>query len=465
VPDPPAGDRSTAVIRLAGIGGTGVVSAAQIIGTAAMLDGWDVDGLDQTGLSQKAGPVVSDLTLVRPGGERRAKLVGGAQADTLVAFDQLVAASPATLAASSPERTTTLASTASPPVGARISHPERAQPSAEELGARLRQSSRPGGYHAVDAAGYATALTGVGATANIFLVGAAVQGGHIPVKPERVRHAIELNGVAVEANVAAFEWGRRWATDPGAVAAAAGRRQVATTEVATPPLPRSLARRVERVASDPETAALLTMLAGDLVAYQDRSYAGRFLDLVEEAAAAEARVGEGHDFTRAVARGYHKLLAYKDEYEVARLMLGDDGLAAARAAGGPDADITWHLHPPTLKAAGVKHKVAFGPWARPAFTALAAGKRVRGTALDPFGRSEVRRLERQLPVEYAGAVRRVAGALTAARLADAVEVAALPDQVRGYDDLKLRRAGAYRAELAARVAALADGVETRTVRA
>jgi indolepyruvate ferredoxin oxidoreductase len=468
VADPPATARDSVALRLAGIGGTGVVSAAQIIGTAAMLDGWEVDGLDQTGLSQKAGPVVSDLTLARapqsPGpvapAARRAKLVGAAQADLLLAFDPLVAASPAAVAASSPHRTVTIASTAVPPVGARISHPELPQPTPEQLGARLSEASLPGGYIAVDAAAYAAALTGLQTTANIFLIGVALQRGDVPVVPARLRQAIELNGVAVDANLAAFEWGRRWAADPSAVDAVVARRSLDVTTVDTPPLPADLGRRVASLclsepAADDErsgpAADVLTMLTADLVAYQDRAYAGRFLDLVERVWAAERAAGGSGALTEAVARGYHKLLAYKDEYEVARLMLSDDGLAAARVVGGDTPQITWHLHPPALRSAGMAKKMRFGPGSRPVFQALARGKRLRGTVLDPFGRTEMRRLERQLPVEYAEAVERMVPKLAAANLAAAVEIASLPDRVRGYEDLKLRRAAAYREELAARV--------------
>lgn len=451
VTDPPPSDRGSFVIRLAGIGGTGVVSAAQIIGTAAMLDDWEVDGLDQTGLSQKAGPVVSDLTLTRREPGRRAKLIGEAQADALIAFDQLVAVTPATLAASSPKHTVTVASTAAPPVGARISRPERPQPSHEELGALLEQSSVPGGYLAVDASAYAVALTGLQATANLLLVGAAVQRGAIPVAPERIRQAIELNGVAVEANLAAFEWGRRWADHPAAVDAAVRRRSVATTEIHTPPLDPSLARQVEQNARTNEGIELLRMLTADLVAYQDQAYARRFHDLIARVHSTEARMSDADDLTLAVGRAYHKLLAYKDEYEVARLMLAQDGLAAARAVGGEQAKVTWHLHPPTLRAAGIKRKTRFGPWARPAFAALARGKRLRGTSLDPFGRTAVRTLERQLPVEYADAIDQLLLHLAPANIGDAVDIAGLPDQVRGYEHLKLRRANVYRRELAARV--------------
>jgi indolepyruvate ferredoxin oxidoreductase len=448
---PPTSRAESVTLRLAGIGGTGVVSAAQIIGTAAMIDGWEVDGLDQTGLSQKAGPVVSDLTLrrVRTDG---AKLVGTGQADTLLAFDQLVAVSPAAVAAASPGRTFTIASTAAPPVGARISHPERHQPDGPELAGILRRSSRPGKYLAVDAALYAAALTGAPTTANIFVVGAAVQVGAIPVSPEGIRTAIELNGAAVAANLAAFEWGRRWAAAPGAVDAVVRRRRPDLNQLVTNPLPRALTHRLDALLIGAAAADGLRTLAADLVDYQSPAYARRWLDLVEEAAHASSRAGAGDAFVLAVGRGYHKLLAYKDEYEVARLMLSADGLAAARAIGGDDAKITWHLHPPVLRTAGLRNKIRFGPWSRPAFALLARGKRLRGTPFDPFGKASVRQLERRLPILYARAIREVAGALDGDRIETAVAVAALPEMVRGYERLKVRRAAAFEAELAVLVA-------------
>jgi indolepyruvate ferredoxin oxidoreductase len=232
-------------------------------------------------------------------------------------------------------------------------------------------------------------------------------------------------------------------------------RAVDETRVTTKPLPERLSRRVEDLVGGADHASLLRMLTADLAEYQDVAYARRFLDLVETAAAAERRVdAPAGAFTVAVARNYHKLLAYKDEYEVARLMVGEDGLAAARAVSGGDAGITWHLHPPAFRAAGVRRKTPFGEWSRPMFVALAAGKRLRGTRLDPFGRAEVRRLERELPVEYASAVEEIARRLTADNVDAAVEIASLPDMVRGYETLKLRRAEAYRTALTVRLADL-----------
>jgi indolepyruvate ferredoxin oxidoreductase len=324
----------------------------------------------------------------------------------------------------------------------------------------LRAASVPGGYIGVDAAMHAKLLAGHETAANLFIVGVAVQRGAVPVSPLRVREAIELNGVAVSANQAAFEWGRRWADSPAEVDRAMTAASIEVTQVTTGPLPASLARRVEDLMAvadgpDPGQAGglgdlcdLVTMLASDLVSYQDVGYAHRFVDLVAAVAASEqqatGRVGE---LTYAVARGYHKLLAYKDEYEVARLMLSPDGLAAVDAAGGSADRVTWHLHPPALRAAGMRKKIGFGPWTRPLFVALARSKRLRGTRLDPFGRTDIRRLERQLPVEYADAIAAVARRLNAANLDDAVALASLPDMVRGFESLKARRAAEYRARL------------------
>jgi indolepyruvate ferredoxin oxidoreductase len=257
----------------------------------------------------------------------------------------------------------------------------------------------------------------------------------------------------VEANQAAFEWGRRWVTDPAAVDALIAFRSEDVAVVA-PPLPAPLDRRVARIPVTGADEAHLRLMCADLVAYQDRRYAGRWLELVERVAAAEAGVGGTGDLTSAVATSYHKLLAYKDEYEVARLMLGDDGLAPARAVGGERPRITRHLHPPALSALGVDRKVRFGPATRPAFAALARARWLRGRRLDPFGRTEVRTLERRLPVEYAAAVDAVLGRLTAAGLPAAAELARLPDCIRGYEVLKLRRAAAYRTELAERLATI-----------
>jgi indolepyruvate ferredoxin oxidoreductase len=194
------------------------------------------------------------------------------------------------------------------------------------------------------------------------------------------------------------------------------------------------------------------MLAADLVGYQDARYAGRLLDVLDRVAAAEHALDgvSGDRLTETVARGLHRLMAYKDEYEVARLMLLPESDAAAAEAG--PGRRSFLLHPPALKALGRREKVRFDDRSRPVFRSLAAGKRLRGTRLDPFGATEVRRTERALVGEYVGLVRLLVDGLTEAGHARAVEIAGMADTVRGYEDLKMRRVAEYRAAVAEAVA-------------
>jgi indolepyruvate ferredoxin oxidoreductase len=283
----------------------------------------------------------------------------------------------------------------------------------------------------LDAAALAEGLLGSTTNANILLLGAAVQAGAIPVPPASIEQAIELNGVAVVTNLTAFRWGRAWHEDPVAVERAAH-------------LP---------VADSPETLdELIDRLADDLVDYQSPAYADRFRSVVAEARHAEqSAIADSTQFTAAVARNLHKLMAYKDEYEVARLLLSDDARAGYEAVGGPTTAVTYHLHPPMLRAIGLHRKLELRRTAGPALRSLRALKGVRGTLLDPFRWAQVRRVERAMIPEYVDALRRVQSTLDASTIDDAVEIASLPDQVRGYEDLKLRRAADYRAELARRV--------------
>ena len=419
-------------VRLSGIGGTGVITVSQILGTAAMLDGLVVRGLDQTGLSQKAGPVVSDVRISRTD-VPASNHANSAGVDCLLAFDLLVAASEGQRAAARADRTIVVGSTAATPTGAMVAHPTTPHPDLAVLIGRLGEVSRAGRNRFVDAPALADGLFGDGMTANIILLGVAVQVGAIGVAPHSIERAIGLNGVAVDRNVAAFRWGRRWAAFPAEVEAAAG--------WAAPPAPETLDELRDR-------------LAEDLVGYQDDQYAARFCALVERARAAERRVdATSTAFTEAVACHAYKLMAYKDEYEVARLLLAPEARADCEAVGGRGTKVTWRLHPPLLRAMGRKQKLALGRRTRPVLRILAASKGLRGTAADPFRWAEVRRQERAMVPEYERAVERLAGGLDIANLAAAVSIASLPDQVRGYEDLKLERTARYRRELADRLAA------------
>ncbi|MEM9174065.1 MAG: indolepyruvate ferredoxin oxidoreductase family protein [Myxococcota bacterium] len=438
-------------VRITGIGGTGVVTVAQVVGTAAMLDGFHVRGLDQIGLSQKAGPVVSDLRLsrTRPTATNR---LGEGQADLLLAFDQLVAASEKGLRTTAPDRTTVVGSTTATPTGEMITHPEIALPSSTELIERIASHTRADAGFWADAAAITEDLFGSATTANLFVVGMAIQSGCLPVSAERLEEAIRLNGVSVEANLAAFRWGRAQIADPGGVAAA--RRGSASGSVdalasRAAPLPASLERRIARLDVDDALEADLRRLASELVAWGGRAEARRWLDVVETTLASESHVVPGsRRLTRTVAEQLYKLTAYKDEYEVARLMTDPDGLAAARELAGDTGRLAWRLHPPILRALGLRKKIRIGFGAAPLVRLLARARFLRGTPFDPFGRAEVRRVERTLAAEYRGVIDEILESLDAAHFEAAVALAALPDSVRGYEDLKLERVTAYREKLA-----------------
>jgi indolepyruvate ferredoxin oxidoreductase len=420
LPTPATGDAGDCTIRLSGIGGTGVVTVSQIIGTAAMLGGVHVRGLDQTGLSQKAGPVVSDLRLSHDAPQPSNKATAGS-VDVLIAFDQLVGGNDATLRTLSSQRTTVVANSAAVGTGSMVVHPDRAYPLAE-VSERLDANSQQ--HVRVDAHRLVVGLLGDDSTVNVFMLGVALQEGHVPVAPELVERAITLNGVAVQKNLAAFAWGRSWVADPDATAEAAG-------IVAPTPLP-----------------PLRERLVADLTAYQSAAYAGRFEKVID-------RVDElGHEeLTDAVMRHLHKLMAYKDEYEVARLLLLPESRAQAEAVGGRRTKVTWMLHPPMLRAMGWRNKIHFTGWSKPAFFALRALRKVRGTPFDVFGWAKLRRMERELVTEYIEAIDQLLPLVTPDSLAEAVAIASLPDKVRGYEHLKVERATAYRAELTQRLAA------------
>lgn len=457
-------------VRITGIGGTGVVTVAQVLGTAAMLDGFHVRGLDQIGLSQKAGPVVSDLRLSRsaPTATNR---IGEGQADLLLAFDQLVAASEKGLLTADPGRTTVVGSTSATPTGDMITHPELEMPSADRLIKRIAERTRSQAGFWADAAAATQDLFGSTTTANIFVVGMAVQAGCLPIDPARVEEAIRLNGVSVDANVAAFRWGRARIAEPEALERA---RRAALQEAigASPVLAearrpsRACAARIETLTpAGTPLAAELERYAAELEAWggvlrgsgAGERAIGIWLDVLERVAHAERSISppmstppepDRDALLAAVAAALFKLLAYKDEYEVARLMTDPDGMAAARAVAGARGRMAWRLHPPILRALGLRRKLAIDTAAAPLVRMLARLRFLRGTPFDVFGWARVRREERRLPGEYIAVLDRILPRLTRENRASALALAALPDRVRGYEEIKLARIAGYRKALA-----------------
>jgi indolepyruvate ferredoxin oxidoreductase len=410
-------------MRITGVGGTGVVTIAQILGTAFAADGRQVRSLDQTGLAQKGGAVVSDLSVSTGTAERSAKL-GNGECDLYLGCDSLVATDGTQLRAAGKDRTVAVVSTTEVPTGQMVTDVSQRFPAPGRVTAAIEERVRSARF--LDASAIAKNLFGDEQYANMILVGAAYQAGALPVSAEAIEHAITLNGVAADANIRAFRAGRTV--------------HDAAVHDETGPAAEDGAER--------SVADHISLRASELAAFQDQACADDYAAFVARVAAREAAVTGGEELTRAVAQHLHKLTAYKDEYEVARLSLDPALDEAVRAQFGDGARYSYRLHPPVLRALGLKHKVSLGPWFRPAFATLVAMRRLRGTALDPFGYTEVRRTERALITEYREVIDQLLAGLTAGNHDLAVEIAALPDMIRGYEHIKLETVRAYHEKLA-----------------
>lgn len=434
-------------LRITGIGGTGVVTVAQVLATAASIDGWSVRGLDQTGMAQKGGPVVSDLRFT-PADQVRTNKLADSDCDLYLGCDVLVASTEGNLVTADPTRTIGVVSSAVVPTGSMVVDTKRSFPELDELEARIADRMRPGGMHLVDARSLAEALFGSSQSENMLLVGAAFQAGALPVGAASIETAITLNGVAVDTNLQAFRRGRQLVADPDGLAKAAGdsRRRAGARRQAR--LSHDAETLISRVRTEPgsELHRLLNVRVPELIAYQNVAYATAYVEQVEHTRRWEAALPgvDGDEVTLAVARNLFKLMAYKDEAEVARLNIDGQLQDALQEEFGPGARFAWKLHPPVFRALGLNRKITLGPWFKPAFHTLYAMRHLRGKPINPFGLGKVRRTERELITEYVGGLDRIRQRSTAEGHAIAVEIAALPDMVRGYEEIKLRNVEAYR---------------------
>jgi indolepyruvate ferredoxin oxidoreductase len=443
LPEPELRVRRTAGLFLMGIGGTGVVTVNQILATAALVDGKHVAGLDQTGLSQKGGPVVSHLRVGDTAADVASK-VGVAEADAYLAFDLLVGSSAVNLVRARPDLTIAVVSTTQVPTGAMVTSPDVHFPDPGGLHASINRVTRKDENVFVDALGLAEALFGDHMAANMIVLGAAYQAGAIPIRGEAIEAAIAINAVQVEMNTQAFRAGRLLVADPGWLGTVERRRAGAVSARAeVGPEARAL---VDSVDAGAEVRRLLEVRVPELIAYQDLGYARRYVEFVRTVAAAERTAVPGETrLTEAVARYLYKLMAYKDEYEVARLHLRPEVRASIEAELGPGT-VRYQLHPPILRALGMTRKLSLGPWVEGLFRVLVALRRLRGTALDPFGYAKVRRIDRGLVSEYRAMVERTLRGLGPEGHERAVRIARLPDLVRGYEEVRLRNVERFRAE-------------------
>lgn len=425
--------------RITGIGGTGVVTVSQILATAAVIDGRRVRALDQTGLAQKGGAVVSDLVITEMRTDRSPKLAAG-ECDLYLGCDALVATDAKNLSVTDPRHSIAVVSSSPVPTGEMVTDPSVRYPGRTGIEATIRGATRD--FHIVDAAAVALERLGDEQYANMVLLGTAYQAGALPLPSEAIENAIRLNGTAVEANVAAFRWGRRQLVD------------IIQDEVTVDPTKFG-------VTAEHPRAVNLDRLCDDLAAYQDPAYAARFSERVALVRDRETAIAAVTGLADAVAVNLHKLMAYKDEYEVARLSLDPDLNRAVAEGFGAGARVRYRLHPPMLRALGLKHKISLGPWLRPVFRLLVGMRHLRGTALDPFGHAVVRRTERDLITEYESLLDELVRGLSAENHALAVQIASLPDLVRGYEDIKLKNVAVYRQR---KTELLAQFTEQPTVR-
>jgi indolepyruvate ferredoxin oxidoreductase len=425
---------TTAEVFLAGIGGTGIVTVNQVLATASLRSGLQTTGLDQVGLSQKAGPVTSHL---RVGDRGPANRVPKGAADVALGFDLLVLSEQKNLAVLSPSSTVAVVSTSTTPTGTQVADADA--PAADTAALLAKVHRHVARVFEMDALAASESLFGSTAPANLLLVGAAFQLGALPLAASAVEEALELNGVAVAANVAAFRWGRVAVADPAAFAAA-----VHPASAAVRPEPRDL---LAGSVLDGETRRLAQVRAALLLDHSGLKAALSYVGVVERAWRAERALGERIDYSSAVARGVAHLKAYKDEYEVARLLTRPELLDEVRAQVPDATSVHFNLHPPVLRALGMDSKLRFGAKARPAFAGLAKLKALRGTPLDPFGRAEVRRVERQIAASHEALVERLTATLTADSYDTAVQAASAAELVRGYEDIKLGNVAKYRQRL------------------
>ncbi|MFR9803336.1 indolepyruvate ferredoxin oxidoreductase family protein [Pseudonocardia sp. RS010] len=454
IPEAPPAPEPTVVvptdsfsIHMTGIGGTGVISVSQMLGAAATLEGRRVRSLDLTGSTIKAGPVVSQLQVVATGEPPAGIADGGA--DLFLAFDLLAGMTPANLAPAGADRTVVVASSAVTPTAQMAVDPTVRYPSTEELRSTLDATSRADHNVYLDVEALAQSIVGTHMAANALLVGVAHQAGALPLRAESIEQAIRDQGTAVEQNLAAFRWGRAVVADP-ALAERLGSRP--TGRGAVDARTRAL---VDRIGATGELARLLEIRIPDLAEYQNAAYARAYADVVADVAAAERTV-DGDGLALAVARHLHRVMAYKDEYEVARLHLLDSVTAAVEAEFGAGARVSWNLHPPVLRYLGMDRKITFGPWFRPALGALRAMRKVRGTPVDVFSRSRVRRVERALVAHHTALCRAVAVGLTSENLAVRTALVDAIGEVRGYEEIKM--AAVVRYVETARPLAVAAGV-------
>jgi len=427
-------------VFIAGVGGTGVVTIGQLLGMAAHLEGKGCSVLDMAGLAQKGGAVYSHVVLAQTPDHLLNTRVAMGEADLLLAGDLVVATSAESMARVNPDRTRVLLNSDTAPTAAFVSNPDWTLPGAN-LTADLAAACGKEHLATVDAVALAVGLLGDAIYSNPLMMGYAYQKGWIPLSQEALLRAIELNGQQVPNNLSAFAWGRRAAHDPAAV-----KRLIANGGAPSQPegiielkRPRAASPVLELKKPAGELERLVAVRKAFLTDYQNEAYARQYTELVDKVARAEREATGTNRLALAVARYYFKLMAYKDEYEVARLYSDGEFLKRVQAQFEGDWKLRFHLAPP-LFARRDQHghliKRSYGPGMLRVFRVLARMRGLRGTKLDLFGYTAERRAERELIREYRETLAAILSKLNRGNLDRAVALASLPEEIRGYGHVK-----------------------------
>jgi indolepyruvate ferredoxin oxidoreductase len=422
-------------IVLTGVGGTGVVTAGAILSMAAHLEGKGVGVIDMAGLAQKGGAVYSHIRIANTPDDIHAIRVAAAGADLVLGGDIVVVGAKKVLSAIKSGNTRLVVNTAEFLPGDFTRNADFSLPTERLKRAITGAAGRERSYF-LDASRIASDLVGRPISTNFVMIGYAYQTGAVPLSAEAIEKAIELNGESVAENIAAFRWGRRAVADPAGVAALM--KPKADEENSSLKLSQSFAETVDRRVEF-------------LTAYQNAAYARRYRNWVEKVRTVEAERTPGRcGLAEAVARYLFKLMAYKDEYEVARLYSETSFLDRARSMFDGKLHFEFHLAPPLLARrnpqTGEPKKMSFGPWMLTVFAVLAKFRFLRGTAFDPFGYTDERTMERQLVANYEKRLGEILEHLTANNHHVAVALAMIPEKIRGFGPVKQRHLVAAKAE-------------------
>jgi indolepyruvate ferredoxin oxidoreductase len=451
-------------IYMPGVGGTGVVTANALLCYAALMEGKTLLTLDQTGLAQKGGAVLSNVIIAEDTTVTANKVSLGA-ADLYLVLDALGGVAPGNLDRASPERTVAVVNTTPSPTGEMVRNNALLFPSQTSIRRSIERYTRAAQNLYVDAGSLAEGLFGDAMATNVFLLGVAYQAGLIPLKADSIEQAIALNGVAVQQNQQAFRYGRRYVCAPQLVTecvlprpTSAAEERASALQTLAERYPAAICEAYQRLLDrcqhlDETAQRLLAIRVGELIDYQDVPYAMAYVDFILWVADHEAAACPGHqEVTHAVIRQLYKVMAYKDEYEVARLHLKQAWRRRLAALFEQPRRVSYHFHPPLLRALGLQRKLTLGPWFSGPLRLLRAMKWLRGGYCDVFGYTPVRRAERQLITWYWLTMEQVIDHLDESNHALAVVIANAPDGIRGYEEIKLRRIRETQARVAQHLA-------------